>query len=340
MTSAIDLFAGCGGLTEGLEQAGIQVKFAVELDPKISKVYESNHPNVKMLSQDIRKISNSDFRKMGQIDIVAGCPPCQGFTQMNRNNKRKLYSDERNTLIQDYLRAVSAIKPEFIMMENVPQIVHYDRFNEMLLSLRNMNYFIDLKIINVKDFGVPQSRKRLVLIGSHSHAVDFPLSLHTKILTVRDAIGELPQPADSQDAIHKIHSNHTPYIQHIINLIPRDGGNRKDLPTKYWLECHKKSNVGYSDVYGRMYWDRPSPTITGGCLSPSKGRFLHPTQNRSISVREAAILQSFPDNYWFDCSYPKSLLAQMIGNAIPPKFAKAQGQYIQSLLDVVTVKFD
>lgn len=150
--------------------------------------------------------------------------------------------------------------------------------------------------------------------------------------SVREAIGSLPAPEVSNDPIQRIHSHHTEYIQHIIELIPKDGGNRKDLPQKYWLPCHLKKNVGYSDVYGRMHWDKPSPTITGGCLSPSKGRFLHPTQNRSISVREAAILQSFPPDYKFFAGMSKSLLAQMIGNAIPPKFAKAQGEYIETII--------
>ena len=331
--NAIDLFAGCGGLTEGLEQAGITVKYAVELDPRISKIYEGNHHKTIMINSDIRRISDDDFRRMGHVDIVAGCPPCQGFTQMNRNNKRRAYSDKRNILIEEYLRAVKIIKPNFIMMENVPQIIYYDRFNSMLEELKEIGYSIDFKEINVKDFGIPQSRRRLVLIGALSHDVDFPFRMNTPVKTVRDAIESLPKPTDSSDPMHRIHSNHTPYIQHIIELIPKNGGNRKNLPKKYWLECHKKANIGYSDVYGRMFCDRPSPTITGGCLSPSKGRFLHPTQNRSISVREASILQSFPIDYYFDDKCPKTILAQMIGNAIPPKFAKIQGLYIKEMIE-------
>lgn len=329
--TAIDLFSGCGGLTEGLEQASIEVKYAVELDEKISNIYKLNHPAVSMLNTNILNISNEDFESMGKIDLVAGCPPCQGFTQMNRNNKRKQYNDKRNELIVEYLRAIKSINPEFIMMENVPQILHYDKFQGMLGSLSEMGYFLDYKVINVKNFGVPQNRKRLVLMGSKSFEMNFPTSLNIPERTVRESIGDLPSPENSNDPIQKIHSNHTEYIAHIIDMIPRNGGNRKDLPEKYWLECHKKSNVGYSDVYGRMRWDTPSPTITGGCLSPSKGRFLHPEQNRSISVREASLLQSFPATYIFDSSYSKAILAQMIGNAIPPHFAKVQGNYIKKV---------
>lgn len=330
--TAIDLFAGCGGLTEGLKQASINVKYAIELDEKISKIYELNHPSVTMINSDILNVSDEDFKHMGNIDLVAGCPPCQGFTQMNRNNKRKKYNDKRNELIFEYLRAVEVIKPEFIMMENVPQILHYDKFLQMLKSLRRLGYNLDYKVINVKNFGVPQSRKRLVLMGSKTIKMNFPVTLNSPVVTVRDCIGSLPEPQDSNDQIHKIHSHHTEYISKIIGMIPKNGGSRKDLPEKYWLECHKKSNVGYSDVYGRMRWDMPSPTITGGCLSPSKGRFLHPEQNRSISVREASLLQSFPSNYIFEDHFSKSLLAQMIGNAIPPHFAKIQGEYIKYVI--------
>ncbi|RRG00565.1 MAG: DNA cytosine methyltransferase [Lactobacillus sp.] len=331
--SAIDLFSGCGGLSEGLKQARIKVKYAVELDSKIAAIYQINHPKTTMINSDIKSIPDDSFLNMGRIDIVAGCPPCQGFTQMNRNNKRLAYNDARNELILEYLRVIKLISPEFIMMENVPEIVHYDKFNNMLDSLYTLGYHLDYKVVNVKNFGIPQSRKRLVLIGSKSYSVKFPIKSLNKIETVRDCIGKLPNPSNSSDPIHRIHSNHTPRIQEIIELIPKNGGNRKDLPEKYWLECHKKNNIGYSDVYGRMYWDKPSPTITGGCLSPSKGRFLHPEQNRSISVREASLLQTFPIDYKFNEKYSKSLLAQMIGNAIPPAFAKIQGEYIK---DVIT----
>ncbi|KRK59040.1 DNA cytosine methyltransferase [Lentilactobacillus hilgardii] len=191
--------------------------------------------------------------------------------------------------------------------------------------------FKDLKIINVKNFGVPQNRKRLVLLGSKKQQPNFPDFTTKNIKTVRDCIGNLTPPKKSTDILQKIHSNHTEYIEKIISMIPKNGGSRKDLPESYWLKCHKHKNVGFSDVYGRMKWDTPSPTITGGCLSPSKGRFLHPEQNRSISVREASLLQSFPKNYYFNEKYPKSLLAQMIGNAIPPLVAKAQGQYLLKL---------
>lgn len=331
--NAIDLFSGCGGLSEGLKEAGINVQYAVEIDSKISRVYEANHPKTQLLNEDIRKISNDEFRKMKKsIDIVAGCPPCQGFTKINSKNKKRQYADERNLLILEYFRVIKLIEPEFIMMENVPEIVKFDKFNQIVKSLKRLHYNIDYHIINVKFFGVPQNRKRLVLIGAKHHKVNFPQKESDNIKTVRDTIGESKIKDLRNDKLQLIYSHHTDRIKKIISMIPKDGGSRKDLPYKYWLECHKKKNVGFSDVYGRMSWDKPSPTITGGCLSPSKGRFLHPEENRSVSAREAALLQSFPVTYIFDTTLSKALLAQMIGNAIPPKVAKFQGKYILSLI--------
>ena len=330
--NAMDLFSGCGGLSTGLEEAGIKVSCAIELDKEIARNYAINHENTLMLNEDIKNISNPQFKNIGKnIDLVAGCPPCQGFTQINRNNSNNNYKDERNELILEYLRVIKVIKPKYIMMENVPQIIHYDKFKFMISELNKIKYSIDYKIINVKDFGVPQNRKRLVLIGAINKTVNFPSKLNIKEKTVKDAIYSLDPPETTKDDVQRVIPSHTDKIKKIISMIPKDGGSRKDLPYKYWLECHKKNNVGYSDVYGRMKWDKPSPTITGGCLSPSKGRFLNPSQNRNISLREASLLQSFPSNYKFDLSCSRSILAQMVGNAIPPLFARYQGIYIRSL---------
>lgn len=330
--NAIDLFSGCGGLSVGLEQAKINVLYAVELDPKIANTFTINHPDTHMINDDIRNISDVELKKIGKdINIVAGCPPCQGFSQMNRKNMRSKYVDQRNLLILEYYRAVKAIEPEFIMLENVPEIVHFEKFKSVLKSLKKLGYNLDSKIINVKDFGVPQNRKRLVLLGSKHYEMNFPTCNDSCYLTVRDAIGNLKTPSISDDPMQKVYSHHTERIKKMISLIPKNGGSRRDLPYEYWLECHKKKNIGYSDVYGRMSWDTQAPTITGGCLSPSKGRFLHPEQDRSISIREASLLQSFPLDYKFDKKCSKSLLAQMVGNAIPPKISKFQGEYIRSI---------
>lgn len=331
--NAIDLFSGCGGLSVGLEEAGINVSYAVELDPRIAKSYKENHKNTIMINKNIREISDDKFKKIGKnIDIVAGCPPCQGFTKINRNNAKSKFNDDRNTLIMDYFRAIKAILPNFVLMENVPEIVKFDKFHYVIKELEKLGYSIDYQIINVNNFGVPQNRRRLILVGAKAKKVNLPTFKTARKATVRDAIGILNENTSDKDPLQNIYSHHTDRILKIIKMIPKNGGSRMDLPQKYWLACHKKANVGFRDVYGRMSWDKPSPTITGGCLSPSKGRFLHPTKNRSISVREALLLQGFPKDYKLNPNYSKTLLAQMIGNAIPPQVAKAQGEYIKSIL--------
>ena len=176
-------------------------------------------------------------------------------------------------------------------------------------------------------YGVPQRRKRLVLVGSLLSQIKVAPSPNIK-KTVRDAIGNLKSSDTTHDPLHRIVARHTPRIQNLINMIPTNGGSRTNLPKKYQLACHKKPNVGFKDIYGRLKWDSYSSTITGGCLNPSKGRFLHPEENRVITPREAALLQTFPKNYKFPLSISKAELALMIGNALPPEFSRIQTAHI------------
>jgi DNA (cytosine-5)-methyltransferase 1 len=217
-------------------------------------------------------------------------------------------------------------------MENVPGLVNYDLFKEALVILKEAGYkWIDYKVVNVKNYGVPQSRKRLVLVGSRLGEIKIALSVKEKN-TVRDTILKLPVPKNSKDPLHKIFPVHTPEVQKRIEMTPKNGGSRKDLPKKYLLKCHKVKNIGFNDVYGRLRWDDFSSTITGGCLNPSKGRFLHPEQDRCISAREAALLQSFPENYKFPTDIRKADLALLIGNALPPRFSYYQSKNIMEHL--------
>ena len=326
---SIDIFSGVGGLSEGMHQADFKTELAFEIDEFASKAYQLNHPNTSVITKDIRKVSITSIKRNlngKKIHLLAGCPPCQGFSSIRRLNRMEAVSDDRNSLIMEYIRLVKALKPLTIMMENVPGLVEYDLFKKALDILRNeLKYYVDYKVVNVRDYGVPQSRKRLVLVGSLLGEI-YVAKLVKEKRTVRDTIGDLPLPELSSDKLHKIFPNHTLKVQERIALTPKDGGSRKDLPEKYTLECHKGDNIGFNDVYGRLRWDDYSTTITGGCLNPSKGRFLHPEQNRNISAREAALLQSFPPDYIFPPDAPKSSIALMIGNALPPKFS-----YYQSL---------
>lgn len=333
---SIDLFSGVGGLTEGLHQANFKTEIAFEIDELASSAYRLNHPDTTVITKDIRKVSIAEIkRKLNgkTIHLLAGCPPCQGFSSIRRLNRLEAVSDDRNSLIMEYVRLVKALKPLTIMLENVPGLINYNLFDEAVaIFQKELNYNIDFKVVNVKDYGVPQSRKRLVLVGSRIGEIKVAPSNSGK-KTVRDIIGCLPLPEESEDALHKIFPKHTSKVQERIILTPKNGGSRKDLPEKYVLDCHKGENIGFNDVYGRLRWDDYSSTITGGCLNPSKGRFLHPEQNRNISAREAALLQSFPVDYKFPLNAPVSKIALMIGNALPPKFSYIQSMNIREHLE-------
>lgn len=326
--NSIDLFAGAGGLTVGMHMAGFETKAAVEIEPAAVKAYELNHPNSKVFPKNIRDIDINDIKEILRdepLHLLAGCPPCQGFSSMRRLNKKQSVRDDRNSLVLEFLRFVKELNPLTIMMENVPGLVNYYLFKQVVKELKELGYNPKVEVVNVKDYGVPQRRKRLVMVGSilgnlEVAKVDVPKA------TVRKTIGNLPSVKETNDSVHKIVANHIPRIQEMISEIPKDGGSRKDLPQHYILECHKKENVGFHDVYGRLKWDDYSSTITGGCLNPSKGRFLHPEENRCITAREAALLQTFPEDYKFPTDITKTAIALLIGNALPPKFS-----YYQSL---------
>ena len=332
---AIDLFSGCGGLTEGMKQAGFAVKVAIEKDPDAARTYRLNHPKTTVLQKDIQDVIADEIKELLKGDrlfLLAGCPPCQGFSTVRTLNGHKAVDDYRNSLIMQYLRFVKELMPLVVMLENVPGIQNYDLFRKLVNDLTELGYKPKFKVLNVKDFGVPQKRKRLILIGSL--VGDLNIAPETgERKTVRQAIGHLPIPEVSNDSLHKITAVHGERIKKLISLIPQDGGSRKDLPEEYILDCHKKDNIGFRDIYGRLKWDDYSSTITGGCLNPSKGRFLHPVQHRAITPREAALLQSFPETYEFPVDIKKGSLSLLIGNALPPKFSFAHCSFIKAHLD-------
>lgn len=327
---AVDLFAGCGGLSEGLKQAGFRTIAACELDAVAVSVYKLNHPHVTVYEGDIRQLKPSSIEELLKgkpLHLLAGCPPCQGFSSLRRLNKKGSVRDERNSLVDEYYRFVEALRPLTIMMENVPGLKNYFKFQSMVKKLKKIGYKLDMAVVNVSDYGVPQRRKRLILIGSLLNDINIVPAINVK-KTVRMCIGSIESAADTSDLLHKATTDHSDKIMEMIRLIPKDGGSRKDLPAKYILECHKKENVGFNDIYGRLKWDDYSSTITGGCLNPSKGRFLHPSEDRCITAREAALLQTFPKDYKFPANTTKAKLALMIGNALPPEFCRLQAKNI------------
>ncbi|MEA4887830.1 MAG: DNA cytosine methyltransferase [Bacteroides graminisolvens] len=328
--NAIDLFSGCGGLTEGMHKAGFTTKVAVEIVPLAAKAYKMNHPDTEVIQKDIREIDVEEIMKKlkGEpLHLLAGCPPCQGFSSIRRLNKPQCVEDDRNSLVLEYLRLVKELRPIAIMMENVPALKDYSVFQQVVEELNKLGYNPDVQVVNVKNYGVPQSRKRLVMVGMLNGTIKVAEGTGVK-RTVRDMIENLAPPEITQDPLQKIVSKHTPKIMEMIKKLPHNGGSRKNLPIEYILECHKKRNVGFNDVYGRLRWDDYSTTITGGCLNPSKGRYLHPEQDRVITPREAALLQSFPQDYKFPTDISKTALALLIGNALPPEFSRIQSENI------------
>lgn len=337
--TAIDIFSGAGGLSVGLKKAGFRVLAGVEIDDEAAASYKMNHRKQKLYIEDIRKLdpkimlSDLDI-KPGDLDLLAGCPPCQGFSSHRTRNKSSSVKDPRNSLIYEFLRFVEVLKPKTVMMENVPGLAKDNRMKRFKNRLIKLGYIFDENSIVVKDvsnYGVPQRRRRMILQVSRFGIIDEPKIVKEK-KTVYHAISGLVKPGKSGDELHDFPEDRSPKINELIKLIPINGGSRKDLPKKFWLPCHIRYPDGYRDVYGRMSWDDVSPTITGGCVNPSKGRFLHPIQNRAITLREAALLQTFPPGYRFSLVKGKYSVALMIGNALPPEFIRRHADMIRKHL--------
>jgi DNA (cytosine-5)-methyltransferase 1 len=332
---AIDLFSGCGGLTLGLRRAGFRVAGAIELDPLAVETYKANHKRTVVWPQDIRKVSARRVMRelklrRGQLDLLAGCPPCEGFSSLRTLNGGQRVRDPRNNLIFEFLRFVRVVRPRTVMMENVPALRNNKRFVLLCRALRRMGYSYGFRVLNAADYGVPQRRRRLILLASRFGPIPFA-SPALRRRTVRGAIGRLPHPRKSRDVLHNIKEARTERIRDLIRRIPKNGGSRKDLGAKSQLSCHQKCD-GFKDIYGRLAWNDVASTITSGCFNPSKGRFLHPSQNRTLTLREAALLQSFPKTYFFSLKRGKSSAAALIGNALPPEFVRRHAQIVfQSL---------
>jgi DNA (cytosine-5)-methyltransferase 1 len=334
--TAMDLFSGCGGLTLGLKQAGFRVIAAVEIDKLAANTYSRNHPSVSVWNKDVRGMRVKEMMRSlrirpGQLDLLAGCPPCQGFSSIRTRNQ-KTTTDKRNSLIFEFLRFVRALRPKAIMMENVPGLAGYYRFEEFTDKLRAEGYEVESRILNAADYGVPQRRLRLILLGSRSGRIDFAAP-NANRRTVQDAIRSMPVAGKSGDPLHDLKEKRSERILKRIKKIPKNGGSRSALGMGGQLKCHIACE-GFRDVYGRMGWKDVAPTITSGCTNPSKGRFLHPTRDRAITLREAALLQGFPRNYFFPSDRGKEAVAEMIGNALPPEFIRRHARRIRSQLAV------
>jgi len=342
--TAIDLFAGCGGLTCGLKKAGFNVVGAVELNTLAAESYRQNHDEVDLIEEDIRKVDPEKWMtdlglEEGDLDLLAGCPPCQGFSTLRTRNGSKSNRDRRNNLVREMVRLVKVFRPKAILMENVPGLRSKTVFQEFVRELRKLEYTVtDPAIHDVAEYGVPQRRKRLVLAAGLGFKVPFARTAR-KLRTVREKIEYLKPAGRSGDHWHDLPEGRSELMRRRIAATPKDGGSRSDWPPELQWDCHKrvekKTGTGcFKDICGRMKWDDAAPTITGGCFNPSKGRFVHPEENRCITIREAALLQTFPKRYKFAKEAGKQGAALMIGNAIPPEFVKRQGKAILKAIRV------
>jgi DNA (cytosine-5)-methyltransferase 1 len=337
---AIDLFAGGGGLTEGLRIAGFVVCAAVETDAAACDTYSANHPGTVLFRRDIKSVSADELRSTSptsRVELIAACPPCQGFSSLTSKYKR---TDPRNELIFDFVRLALAIRPAMVMMENVPGLAGKGAgtLEAAMSQLRAAGYALTSAVVDVADFGIAQNRKRLVVLGSLNGEIAIPKPTHSRDgsdsterwMTVRDAIHGMSRPttllASHKQGGPQGHNWHVVRSMSSANVerlrFSRPGQSRSDIPKFLRPKCHRATDTGFSNVYGRMAWTKPSPTITGGCTTLSKGRFGHPSQLRTISVREAALLQSFPESYKFATDHMDKACS-IVGNALPPRFAAA-----------------
>ncbi len=329
--TVLELFAGCGGLALGFKRAGFQTVLAVEWDADACESLRAN------ITERVAQCAVEDIERFPKADVVAGGPPCQGFSNLGE----KVPYDPRRQLWRHFLRAVEDAEPAVFVMENVPPLLKSQELVEIRKAAERLGYKVDHWILNAADYGVPQTRKRAIVVGlrdgrptppPQTHVAPDRRTLQTAGLppwrTVRDAISDLPlQPTGNNWHIGR---NPTPKSLKRYGCIP-PGGNRWDLPPDLMPECWKRKTQGGTDLFGRLWWDRPSVTIRTEFYKPEKGRYLHPVANRPITHREAARLQGFEDDFVFCGS--KISVAKQIGNAVPPPLAEAIARHILSLLE-------
>lgn len=331
--TAIDLFCGAGGLSLGLRQARFRVAAALDVSPLATESYRMNFPRVPLLCRDIRAVTGSELlRRAGlegaEVDLLAGCPPCQGFSALRTKGRQSAVDDHRNDLLLEFLRLAREIRPRFVLLENVPGLARDDLFKQFVDGLKEIGFGVASSVLDSADFGTPQRRRRLVVVAGFDSQPRL-MQGEAEGRTVRDAIGGFAGTAGhSGDPLHDHGEQRAERVQSVIQSIPKDGGSRADLGPDAQLDCHRQAEAhgaGWGrEPYGRMAWDSLASTITGGCVNPSKGRFLHPDEDRAITLREALLLQGFPPDYRLSLKRGKYAAAELVGNAIPPPFVTAQ----------------
>jgi DNA (cytosine-5)-methyltransferase 1 len=335
--SAIDLFCGIGGLSYGLKKTGINVKAGFDFDNNCKYAFETNC-NAPFINQDVATLEKEDIEKFydnNDIRVLVGCAPCQPFSTYTLNGDKQ--KDQRWQLLYKFAKLIQETQPEIVSMENVPNLLNFKKepvFENFVNKLKDDGYYVWYKVIYSPDYGIPQKRKRLVLLASKKGKIKLIDPTHKKeeYLTVKDAIGHLEEiksgETSRKDFIHKASKLSDKNLKRIRQS--KQGGSwKRDWDDELKLECHKKDKgKSYGSVYGRMNWDEPSPTMTTFCTGIGNGRFGHPEQDRAISLREAGILQTFPIDYKFASSAENLKFTQVskqIGNAVPPQLGEIIG---------------
>ncbi len=348
---AVDLFCGAGGLTHGLLDAGIEVAAGYDIDPACQFPYEHNNQPAQFFQKSVTELPGDELAThypVGCIKVLVGCAPCQTFSKYTQGLDNE--NDPKWTLLNHFSRLVRELQPDIVSMENVPELQRYPVFASFLATLTNEGFYFNKdagqRVIYCPDYGIPQHRSRVVVIASRLGPIELipPTHKPNKYRNVADALRSLP-PLESgethpHDPMHRTSALSPLNLRRIRHSRP--GGTWRDWPERLVAECHKKkSGKSYSGVYARMEWDKPSPTITTQFYGYGNGRFGHPEQNRAISLREGAILQSFPKNYKFvrdgeDFSF--KTIGRMIGNAVPVRLGEVVGKTIQLHLEQLKLK--
>ncbi|AGV74226.1 DNA cytosine methyltransferase [Lactococcus cremoris] len=336
--NAIDLFCGIGGLTYGIQQAGINVVAGFDFEKSCQFAYERNN-NSKFIHKDIKELKDDEllsyYPENTDIRVLIGCAPCQPFSAYSHRYKNSETRKEKMDLLDYFGKQVRLVQPDIVSMENVPQLAKEEVFKRFLSLLKKEGYEVEWKVAFAPAYGIPQNRKRLLLLASKIGEIKFQDELTPENFpTVRDAIGFLPKikagEVDPKDFLHRSRRLTEINLKRIKSSKP--GGTWRDWDEALLPNCYKKkSGLSYGSVYGRLEWDKPSSTITTQFPGYGNGRFGHPEQDRALSLREGAILQTFPRDYQFVDNNGKistQKIAMQIGNAVPPKLGEVIGKSI------------